>query len=293
MGLPAPPRGLSGWPWTVGPGVFPDRMPDGAAWPKISVVTPSLNQGRYIEEAIRSVLLQGYPNLEYIMMDGGSTDGSLDIIKKYEPFLSHIGTGPDGGQTDAIKKGFERASGEILAYLCSDDRYLPGTFRRVASFFSRNPGVAFANGDINFIDGAGRVTKRFFVSRPLRIVTANLGRHTWPQQGCFWPKWAYEKCGGMDVSFAFAMDKDLFMRLTAAGPSKRISGPPLGEFRLHGHSKTATMMDVCRSEGRLILERYSAPFLRRFPRLLNALYWLWQKPTSVRMRVQKYLGLEF
>lgn len=292
-GLSAPPEGRTGWPWTCPSGEFPDRMPGGAPWPKISVVTPSLNQGRFIEEAIRSVLLQGYPDLEYIVMDGGSTDGSVDIIKKYGPFLSHFGAGPDGGQTDAIGKGFEKANGEILTYLCSDDRYLPGAFERTARFFSRNPRIAFANGDINYIDEEGRVTKRFFVSRPLRMVTANLGRHTWPQQSCFWRRWAYEKCGGMDASFAFAMDKDLFLRLTAAGSSKRIPGPPLGEFRLHGGSKTSTMMDVCQSESRALLERDSDPFLRRFPRFLNAFYWAWQKPASIRMRVHKYFGLEY
>ena len=110
--LPSPPPGKRGWPWTEDSPQLPDTMPDGSPWPKISIVTPSLNQGPFIEETIRSVLLQGYPNLEYIIMDGGSTDESIEIIKKYEPWLAYWESEPDRGQSHAINKGFQRASGD-------------------------------------------------------------------------------------------------------------------------------------------------------------------------------------
>lgn len=104
-------------------------------WPKISIVTPSYNQGEFIEETIRSVLLQNYPNLEYLVIDGGSTDKTLDILKKYAPWLYYWVSEKDQGQADAINKGFDKASGQILAYLNSDDLYLPGTLHTVATHF--------------------------------------------------------------------------------------------------------------------------------------------------------------
>lgn len=100
-------------------------MPDGKPWPKISIVTPSFNQGQYIEETIRSILLQGYPNLEYIVIDGGSTDGAVDVIRKYEKWLTYWVSEPDKGQADAINKGLERCTGEIFNWINSDDILLP------------------------------------------------------------------------------------------------------------------------------------------------------------------------
>src|SRR5512144_266396 len=103
--LPRPPRGRTGWPWSEASASLPSSMPDGGTWPRISVVTPSFNQARFLEATLRSVLLQGYPNLEYFVLDGGSTDGSTEIIKKYEPWLTHWVSGADGGQSAAINSG--------------------------------------------------------------------------------------------------------------------------------------------------------------------------------------------
>src|SRR5215212_7304742 len=118
--LPAPPAGRAGWPWTEESPRLPDLRPDGEAWPSISIVTPSYNQGGFIEETIRSILLQGYPNLEYFIIDGGSTDASVDIIRKYEPWLSGWISEKDEGQTDAITKGLQRCTGQVFQWINSD-----------------------------------------------------------------------------------------------------------------------------------------------------------------------------
>ena len=132
LDLPAPPVGKSGWPWTEQTEALPDKMPDGADWPRISVVTPSYNQGQFIEETIRSVLLQGYPNLEYIIIDGGSTDNSVEIIKRYELFLGSWVTEEDRGQSHGINKGLDIATGDLLCWLNSDDYFLPNAFNNIA-----------------------------------------------------------------------------------------------------------------------------------------------------------------
>jgi glycosyltransferase involved in cell wall biosynthesis len=134
--LPPPPAAQTGWPWTEESPPLPDKMPDGRDWPRISVVTPNFNYGRFLEETIRSVLLQGYPNLEYVVTDGGSTDESVAIIRQYEPWLAHWESSPDGGQTHAINKGLKFCSGEIFNWVNSDDHLMPGALETVARIFA-------------------------------------------------------------------------------------------------------------------------------------------------------------
>src|SRR6516165_3673631 len=154
--LPPPPEGKSGWPWTRETPPLPDVRADGSPWPRISIVTPSYNQAQFIEETIRSVLLQGYPNLEYVIMDGGSSDQSVKIIKKYEPWLAYWVSTRDKGQAEAINKGFARATGEIWAWLNSDDVYEMGVFSRVAKLFQQLPDVDVLSGRCRRWDGGGR-----------------------------------------------------------------------------------------------------------------------------------------
>ena len=278
--LPPPPPGKTDWPWTEESPQLPDTMPDGQPRPRVSIVTPSYNQAQYIEETIRSVLLQGYPNLEYIIMDGGSTDGSVEVIRKYERWLSYVHIGPDGGQSAAIGEGFRHATGEIMAWLNSDDRYRPGTLARVASYFSSHPRIVFASSNIYAIDAEGKILHRSFIAGPCRLFTANLGWHNWPQQGCFWRRWAYEKSGGLDGSLQFCMDRDLFIRLTAVGPSGRIPGSPTADFRYHESSKTTTMQPVAEQEHELLLQRYS---VSKIPSsVLKLLLRFWVQPLKFR-----------
>ena len=139
--LPPPPSGKKGWPWTEATPRLPDTMPDGPPWPRISIVTPSLNQGRYIEETIRSVLLQGYPDLEYIIIDGGSTDNSLEVIQKYAPWLTYWVSEPDKGQSHAINKGWRHSTGGFIGWLCADDILLPSAVAQAVRFIGARPGL--------------------------------------------------------------------------------------------------------------------------------------------------------
>lgn len=148
--LPPTAQGASGWPWTEASEPLPPARPDGSPWPRISLVTPSYNQARFIEATLRSVLLQGYPNLEFIVVDGGSTDGSVEIIRRYAPWLTHWESERDRGQAHALNKGFARASGPIYNWLCSDDMLLPGTLARVAAHYRE--GIRLIVGSTRVVD---------------------------------------------------------------------------------------------------------------------------------------------
>jgi len=155
--IPASPKNKTGWPWPEGSEPLPERMPDGSEWPMISIVTPSYNQAPFLEETIRSVLLQGYPNLEYIIIDGGSTDGSVDIIKKYEPWLSYWESEKDRGQSHAINKGWKISSGAFLSWINSDDVLKPQSLFRVMEQFENHASAGLIYGDNERIDENGQI----------------------------------------------------------------------------------------------------------------------------------------
>jgi len=290
--LPPPIPGKTGWPWTEESPPLPEHTPSGPPWPRISIVTPSYNQGEFVEETIRSVLLQRYPDLEYIIMDGGSTDGSVEILRRYEPWISYLSIGPDSGQAAAIADGLGRATGEILAWLNSDDRYRPGALVRVASFFADHPKVVFGNGDVNFIDAEGHLVERIWAIRPTRFLTANLGVHCWPQQGCFWQRWAYQQAGGIDEGLQFCMDRDLFLRLAGIGPSRRIPGQPVTDFRIHDQAKSSTLLSVAEQESDALIAKYGDPRFRSNTWLLRRLWRLWCQPTITRRWLNQRYGWE-
>lgn len=244
--LPAAPPGGRGWPWEP-PADSGSLAADARVdWPKITVVTPSLNQGRYLEATLRSVLLQGYPNLEYIVMDGGSSDNSVEILERYRPHLAYWQSKPDAGQADAIASGLARATGEICGYLNSDDILLPGALRHLARMFLRRPSVGVVYGNRLVIDEQGGV----------------IGRHVWPyllsryhwargqplaQECCFWRKEVYSRVGGIDRSKFFIMDYDLFYRMWKATRFRKTRAY-LGALRVHGESKNALHGAVWRRE---------------------------------------------
>ncbi|MEJ5225865.1 MAG: glycosyltransferase family 2 protein, partial [Anaerolineales bacterium] len=173
--------------------------------PRISIVTPSFNQARFLEATIRSVLEQDYPDLEYIIVDGGSTDGSVEIIQKYAHRLAWWVSEKDKGQTDALNKGFARATGDILAWLNSDDTYTPDALRQAAEAMRTHPQAGLIYADANYIDEQGNVIGRFPAAqtdlRRLRRGYVHI-----PQQAAFFRADLWRQVGPLDDSFYFAMD---------------------------------------------------------------------------------------
>jgi Glycosyl transferase family 2 len=210
--------------------------------PKISMVTPSYNQARYLDETMRSILDQRYPNLEYIVMDGGSNDGSVDIIKRHAQQLAHWQSARDEGQAAAVREGLAMASGDIMAWLNSDDLLLPGTLAYVADYFSRNPKVDVVYGHRIVINESSHEVARWVLPRhdPELLLWADFI----PQETCFWRRSIYEKIGGMDGSFQFALDWDLLLRFQKAG-ARMVRLPYfLGGFRIHCEQKNAVTIST-------------------------------------------------
>jgi len=226
--------------------------------PKISIVTPSYNQAEFIEKTILSVLGQEYPNLEYIIIDGGSTDGSVDIIKKYENRITYWVSEPDEGQAHAIRKGFGKCTGDILAWLNSDDVYIPGAFIEVAERFKKGD-CDFVYGDELMIDSDDKVIGE----RPQLPFPGKLGLPFFIyggfwiyQPASFWTRDLYERSGGIDKSYRFTMDPDLFIRFAMMNAKFEYIKVPVINFRLHESSKTCTIQEVRVKERNELIDKY-------------------------------------
>jgi glycosyltransferase involved in cell wall biosynthesis/SAM-dependent methyltransferase len=208
-------------------------------WPKISIVTPSFNQGEFIERTVRSVLLQRYPDLEYIVMDGGSTDDTVERLQPYKDKFSYFVSERDEGQADAIAKGFARSSGEIMAYLNSDDLLAPDALHFVARFFQENPNIDWIYSHRCTIDERDRVIW-YWILPPHQSFLMRRWDYI-PQETCFWRRSLFEKTGNLDRSYKFAMDYDLFVRFMNNGRGRRLNRF-LGAFRDHSTSKTKQLL---------------------------------------------------
>jgi glycosyltransferase involved in cell wall biosynthesis len=214
-----------------------------SAEPLVSIVTPSFNQARFLEATIQSVLSQDYPNLEYLVIDGGSTDGSLDIIQKYAGQIAYWVSEPDRGQTDAINKGFARAKGDILAWLNSDDTYEPGAIGEAARYLQAHPEASMVYGDARLINEAGEEIGRF-PARQTDYQKLLTGYVHIPQQSSFFRGDLWRRLGPLDPNFYFAMDYDLWVRLAKVAPPHY--HPRLwANFRLHESGKTSVADDRC------------------------------------------------
>ncbi len=211
--------------------------------PLVSIVTPSFNQGRFLEKTIQSVLNQDYPKIEYIIVDGGSTDGSLDIIQRYADRLAWWVSEKDHGQTDAINKGFAKATGEIFAWLNSDDTYYPHAVTEAVEYLLAHPEVGMVYGDAHLIDEEGRVVGKF-PARQTDYQRLRSGYVHIPQQTAFFRAKLWRLVGPLDPSFFFAMDYDLWVRISKVAPLVYV--PRLwASFRLHGSGKTISADDRC------------------------------------------------
>jgi glycosyltransferase involved in cell wall biosynthesis len=222
--------------------------------PKITIVTPSYNQGRFLEQTIASVVEQNYSNLEYIVIDGGSTDGSVDIIKRHKDRFAYWISEKDNGQSDAINKGLRRSTGEILAWLNSDDCYLPGTLENVAKYFDSRPDVDFLYGDLILVDeGGSPVGIRRVV--PYNYTLALYGLSSIPQPSTFFRRRALDTVGLIDPEYHYHMDTEFFLRFGKAGLKAAYLPFPLAKFRLHRGSKTISRNVDRNAESQRVLER--------------------------------------
>jgi glycosyltransferase involved in cell wall biosynthesis len=220
-------------------------------WPLISIITPSYNQGPYIEQTILSVLNQNYPNIEYLVVDGGSTDETLDILRRYEDRLTWVSE-PDRGQAHALNKGFRRARGEIFGWLNSDDTYEPRAIRTVVEFFRRCPEVAMVYSDGNLIDENGHVTARVVVQD---FVWEDLLFSTYmPQPTVFFRREVVERIGPFDENLHILMDHDFWIR---TGAQFRIQRLPaiLANLRYYKGTKSTSHPGACWPEMLIVLRK--------------------------------------
>ncbi|MBI5739435.1 MAG: glycosyltransferase [Nitrospirae bacterium] len=241
-------------------------------YPKLSIVMPSLNQAAFLEQGILSVISQGYPNLEFVIIDGGSDDGSVDIIRKYEKYLHYWVSEKDRGQSHALNKGFEKTTGEIMAYLNSDDLYCPWTFRTVVSSFSDFPSIRWltslrpvvwnGSGEPIVNDPKHGFTRHAFYSgRTLGCCDRHIG---WiMQEVTFWKRSLWDESGGhIAEDYRYAMDFELWARFYEHSELVGIN-VPLGGFRRHGNQKSADL-DKYYAEASAVLDRYKSKYGNNF-----------------------------
>lgn len=219
------------------------KFPDVVRAPKISIVTPSFNQGGYIGRTIDSVLSQKYPNLEYFVQDGGSRDDTVDVLKAYGERLDGWVSEPDEGQSQAINRGFQHATGDIMAWLNSDDLLLPGALHVVAEFFERNPHIDVVYGNRLMVDENDLEIGRWIL--PSHDSEVLPWADFVPQETMFWRRSIWEKSGGhIDESFRFAMDWDLILRFKKSGARFAHIPKFLGAFRIHESQKTSAAINA-------------------------------------------------
>ena len=211
--------------------------------PLVSIVTPSYNQAKFLGKTIESVLTQSYPNIEYLLVDGGSQDNSVDIIQNYQDRITWWVSEPDQGQTDAINKGFTRANGEIFAWINSDDTYALNAVSEAVDFLQSHPDVGLVYGDANFIDSKGSVIGKFNAKQTSYKRLRRGGVYI-PQQAAFWKGKLWQQVGPLDPQIYFAMDYDLWIRL-ARITKIRYTSQLWANFRLHEGAKTIFADDRC------------------------------------------------
>lgn len=289
-GLPPSPAGKSGWPWTEDLHSLSNAASSSpgehgvSGWPRITVVTPSYNQGKYLEETIRSVLLQGYPNLEYIVVDGGSTDNSVEIIRKYAKHLGWWVSEKDDGQSQAINKGFAKATGSIFGYINSDDIYESGALKAVAHAFES--GHRWVAGQVRVLqDGVrgglvpqleGTRFSDWFVTCPIS------------QPGCFWAAELFREVGEFREDLHYFFDYEFWLRLRFI---KKINfwsiDHPVALYRIHEQSKTMSQGGAFEAEAKAIRCQYRS-LLTTFQRS-----WLWgvQRHRKARYHGEKVIPL--
>jgi glycosyltransferase involved in cell wall biosynthesis len=242
--LPAPPEGKTGWPWTEQSESLPDKMPDGSEWPRVSIVTPSYNQGQFIEETIRSILLQGYPNLEYIIIDGSSSDNSVEIITKYETWLAYWVSESDRGQSHAVNKGLNKVSGEIIGWQNSDDFYQPNAFGYAAKMMFSRENPDFLCGVTRYINENHELLYHssfpYVDKERVDIFIQN--------QSTFFKSKVIQENHYLDETFQHTMDYDFFWRVILAEYQFLHTNEVLSSFRQHPQAKGTKQIAIANLE---------------------------------------------
>lgn len=211
--------------------------------PLISIVTPSFNQGEFIGETIESVVFQDYPNIEYIIQDGGSTDSTMSVIEYYKKYISSFSSAHDGGQAEAINAGMAKATGQIMAWINSDDVYLPGTFSRIANAFIDNPDVDVVYGNRLLLDSNGGHIGNWII--PYHDADVLDWADYIPQETVFWRRSAWERVGScLNNEFKFALDWDLLLRFKSTNANFYHLPYFLAGFRIHEEQKTSSQMST-------------------------------------------------
>lgn len=262
---------------------------------KFSVVVPSFNQGSFIEETLLSIIEQGFSNTEILVIDGGSTDSTVDVLRRYEKNVAYWVSEPDHGQSHAIAKGFDRATGNVWCWLNSDDVYLPGAFRAVNDAFQRSR-ADVVYGSLRLIGpqggGAERLVTPFL---PGFMKDAYLcGGFGLYQPSTFWRRELYLRSGGIDQSLRFCMDNDLFNKFTTAGAHFHFVDASLAGFRVHPNSKTSTLAEVAAAERAHLYRKYVVDRgvkhadLKRFGARLYRLAWFLMKGRLGRVLMSRY-----
>lgn len=255
-------------------------------YPKITIVTPSYNQGEYLERTILSVLSQNYPNLEYIIIDGGSTDNSVKIIKKYAKFLAYWVSEPDKGQTDAIQKGFSKSTGEIMCWLNSDDVHYSYTLEFVSQIFTKYPSISWLTGQHTSISPQDVIIQTGLFTGKNRLLIRlgfyhGKGLSFIPQEATFWRKTLWQKCDSFMEDAKYSMDYKLWKRFAKYTSLVTIEAP-LAAFRLNPNRKTKSLDQYHREINPLL--PYIPKYIAILPRILHPLFLRWTSPRLVYNR---------
>lgn len=268
---------------------FAKTMPDISDQPTVTIVTPSWNSVEFIERTIRSIVSQTYKNIEFIVVDGGSTDGTLDVLKRHTDEISWWVSEKDNGMYHAINKGLARASGEIVAYLNSDDIYYPETISQVVSIFSECPEADLIYGDLDFIDAKDSILYKQKYPNFSAKHFANANYSMIGQPASFWRSSLLKKIGGFDESFKMAADFDFFVRAGSAGKILRVDRT-FAAFRVHEKSLTSRQLQLNFSEIELMREKHGVAYKRftsKISRLMYDIYFKLLNYRSFRMRLTR------
>jgi len=250
---------------------------------KFSIVTISFNQARFLEQTMRSVLDQGYEDIEYIVVDPGSTDGSREIIERYRSRISKIIFEPDAGPADGLNKGFACATGEIYGYLNSDDYFEPDAFRRVAHLFEAKPDVDVLCGAIRIVDGSGKARLRKLIADRFDLKRFVAGVGVVGQQGTFFRRRAFARSGGFNLENRTCWDGELLVDFALKGCRFAVIHRVLGNFRIHHESISGSgrLNEKYLKDQKRILQKLAVADIKVHP-IRRAALRFWRKANAVR-----------